>query len=74
MTERLGGTGRGGDAARHSAPWCANPTGAPCSCGQSLARNLLLAVLGPIDWVFIFGERHQCLGDKLAGTIVRSTK
>jgi uncharacterized RDD family membrane protein YckC len=45
---------------------------APCTFGQSFIRNLLLAVLGPIDWVFIFGERHQRLGDKAAGTIVVS--
>jgi uncharacterized RDD family membrane protein YckC len=45
-------------------------TGAPCTFWQSFLRNLLLAMLGPIDWVFIFGERHQRLGDKLAGTIV----
>ena len=45
-------------------------TGKPCTAGQSFARNLLLYLLGPIDWIFIFGERHQRLGDKLAGTIV----
>lgn len=45
-------------------------TGAPCTYWQSFLRNLLLAVLGPIDWIFIFGERHQRLGDKAAGTIV----
>ena len=45
-------------------------SGAPCSLGQSLVRNLCLGVLGPLDWIFIFGERHQRLGDKLAGTIV----
>jgi len=45
-------------------------SGEPCTFGQSLVRNLLLAVLGPIDWIFIFGERHQRLGDKAAGTIV----
>ena len=45
-------------------------TGAPCTFGQSFVRNILLALLGPIDWIFIFGERHQRLGDKLAGTIV----
>ena len=27
-------------------------------------------LLGPIDWIFIFGDKHQRLGDKLAGTIV----
>jgi uncharacterized RDD family membrane protein YckC len=45
-------------------------TGAPCTFGKSFIRNLLLAMLGPIDWIFIFGERHQRLGDKAAGTIV----
>jgi len=45
-------------------------TGEPCTVWQSLNRNLLLALLGPIDWLFILGERHQRLGDKLAGTIV----
>ena len=45
-------------------------TGAPCSFGQSFLRNLLLAILGPIDWIFIFGERHQRLGDMAAGTVV----
>jgi uncharacterized RDD family membrane protein YckC len=42
----------------------------PCGYGQSFVRNLLLAILGPIDWVFIFGERHQRLGDMVAGTVV----
>jgi uncharacterized RDD family membrane protein YckC len=46
--------------------------GTPCTFWQSFIRNLLLAVLGPIDWVFIFGDRHQRLGDKAAGTIVVS--
>ena len=45
-------------------------TGAPCTFGQSFVRNLLLMILGPIDWVFILGERHQRLGDKAARTIV----
>lgn len=45
-------------------------TGAPCTFGQSFVRNLLLAILGPLDWIFIFGERHQRLGDKAAGTVV----
>ena len=45
-------------------------SGRPCSFGQSFIRNLLLAILGPLDWIFIFGERHQRLGDKAAGTIV----
>jgi uncharacterized RDD family membrane protein YckC len=45
-------------------------TGAPCTFAQSFVRNLLLMLLGPIDWIFILGERHQRLGDKAAGTIV----
>jgi uncharacterized RDD family membrane protein YckC len=45
-------------------------SGAPCSFGQSFVRNLLLLILGVIDWIFIFGARRQRLGDKLAGTIV----
>jgi uncharacterized RDD family membrane protein YckC len=44
----------------------------PCTFGQSFVRNLLLAILGPIDWIFIFGEQHQRLGDKAAGTFVLS--
>ena len=45
-------------------------TGAPCTFWQSFIRNFLLMFLGPIDWIFIFGERHQRLGDKAANTIV----
>jgi len=45
-------------------------TGKPCSYGQSFIRNLSLIVLNWIDWIFIFGEKHQRLGDKLAGTMV----
>ena len=45
-------------------------TQVPCCYGQSFVRNLLLAVLGPIDWIFIFGDRHQRLGDIVAGTVV----
>ena len=44
-------------------------TGTPCSFWQSCIRNAF-ALLGPIDYVFIFGERHQRLGDKAAGTLV----
>jgi len=47
-------------------------THAPCSFGQSFVRNLVLALLGPIDAVFILGERHQRLGDMAAGTLVIS--
>jgi uncharacterized RDD family membrane protein YckC len=45
-------------------------SGKPCSFGQSFVRNLLLMILGPIDWIFIFGDRRQRLGDKAGGTIV----
>src|SRR3954451_4472096 len=45
-------------------------TGAPCGYGQSFIRNLLLFFLGPLDWIFIFGGKHQRLGDKAARTIV----
>lgn len=42
----------------------------PCTMGQSFFRNVLKWGLGPIDWLFIFGSRHQRLGDKLAKTLV----
>ena len=45
-------------------------TGAPCSVWQSFVRNVLLALLGPLDWLFIFGAQRQRLGDKAAGTVV----
>jgi uncharacterized RDD family membrane protein YckC len=45
-------------------------TGKPCTFGQSFLRNLLLGLLGIIDWVFIFGKKRQRLGDKAANTIV----
>jgi uncharacterized RDD family membrane protein YckC len=48
-------------------------TGRACTPWQSFVRNLLLALLGPLDWVFIFGSRYQRLGDKVAGTIVLTT-
>ena len=44
-------------------------TGAPCTWGDSFIRNAF-SILGPIDWIFIFGENHQRLGDKAAGTMV----
>jgi uncharacterized RDD family membrane protein YckC len=44
--------------------------GLPCSYGLSFLRNLPLWILGPIDRIFILGDKHQRLGDKLAGTIV----
>jgi uncharacterized RDD family membrane protein YckC len=45
-------------------------TGEPCTFGQSVIRNGILAVLGVIDWVFIFGHKRQRLGDRAAHTIV----
>ena len=45
-------------------------TGEPCTYLQSFVRNLLLAILGPLDWVFMFGSRRQRLGDMSARTIV----
>ena len=49
--------------------------GAPCSFGKSFVRNLLLALLGPIDWIFIlFTDKKQRLGDIVAGTIVVTAK
>jgi uncharacterized RDD family membrane protein YckC len=45
-------------------------TAATCTFGQSFLRNLLLALLSWIDWVFIFGDRRQRLGDRAAKTIV----
>jgi uncharacterized RDD family membrane protein YckC len=45
-------------------------TGRDCTFGKSFLRNILLAILGPIDWVFIFGKKRQRLGDQVAGTIV----
>ena len=44
-------------------------TGKPCTFGKSFVRNIC-TMLGPFDWIFIFGEAHQRLGDKAAGTIV----
>jgi uncharacterized RDD family membrane protein YckC len=48
-------------------------TGAPCTFWQSFIRNLLLSVLGLLDWIFILGGKRQRLGDKAASTIVIST-
>lgn len=45
-------------------------TGRSCNWGQSFLRNFLLMILGPIDWLFIFGARHQRLGDRAADTVV----
>ena len=45
-------------------------TGEPCTFGQSFVRNITQSILGPIDWIFIFGDAHQRLGDKIAHTVV----
>ena len=45
-------------------------TGDWCTFTQSLLRNLSLSLLSIIDWIFIFGERRQRLGDKIARTVV----
>lgn len=45
-------------------------TGQPCTFGKSFVRNLLLLVLGIIDWIFIFGGKRQRLGDMAANTLV----
>ena len=45
-------------------------TGLSCSFWQSFVRNLLLSILGFVDWLFILGTRRQRLGDRLAHTVV----
>jgi uncharacterized RDD family membrane protein YckC len=45
-------------------------SGQPCTFIKSLVRNLLLSLLGIIDWIFIFGKKRQRLGDMAANTIV----
>lgn len=45
-------------------------TGQPCTFMKSFTRNILLSILGIIDWIFIFGARRQRLGDMAANTIV----
>lgn len=44
-------------------------TGKPCTYVQSLIRNIFY-VFGILDWIFIFGEKRQRLGDRVANTIV----
>jgi uncharacterized RDD family membrane protein YckC len=46
-------------------------TRTPCTFGQSFLRNLLLSILGVIDWAFIFGQKR--LGDMAANTLVVKT-
>lgn len=45
-------------------------TGQPCTFFKSFLRNILLSLLGIIDWIFIFGKKRQRLGDMAANTIV----
>jgi uncharacterized RDD family membrane protein YckC len=45
-------------------------SGQPCTFLSSFVRNLLLFLLGIIDWVFIFGKKRQRLDDMLANTMV----
>lgn len=44
-------------------------SGRPCTFIQSLIRNSSL-LLGLIDCMFVFSEKQQRLGDKIAKTIV----
>ncbi len=44
-------------------------TGEPCTWGDSFIRNVFVDSR-PDRWIFIFGEKHQRLGDKAAGTVV----
>jgi uncharacterized RDD family membrane protein YckC len=46
----------------------------PCTFLKSFVRNLLLILLGIIDWVFIFGKKRQRLGDMAANTMVVKVK
>ncbi len=47
-------------------------TGAPCSYGKSILRNLfiLIPLVNIVDALMIFGDKRQRLGDKLAKTLV----
>ncbi len=44
-------------------------TGAHCDYVRSVLRNVI-RVPGILDAIFIFSDRRQRLGDKVAGTIV----
>jgi uncharacterized RDD family membrane protein YckC len=48
----------------------AKKSGQPAAFSASFIRNLVLHLLGVIDWVFIFGEERQRLGDRGADTYV----
>ena len=45
-------------------------SGQPCTFAQSIARNLILFFLRIFDWAFIFSQKKQRLGDRIANTIV----
>jgi len=45
-------------------------TGNPCNPWESLIRNLSLMLLGLLDILFIFGNKSQRLGDRIASTYV----
>jgi uncharacterized RDD family membrane protein YckC len=47
-------------------------SGRPIGHRASFVRNVMM-VLGIFDTIFIFGDRRQRLGDKLAGTLVVKT-
>jgi uncharacterized RDD family membrane protein YckC len=49
-------------------------SGQPCTFLKSFIRNILLSLLGIIDWIFIFGGKRQRLGDMAANTIVVKTR
>lgn len=44
-------------------------TGDSCSFWQSFLRNIFY-IFGIFDWIFIFGENRQRLGDMAAKTVV----
>jgi uncharacterized RDD family membrane protein YckC len=44
-------------------------TGKHCSTVRAVLRNMTL-VIGPLDWIWIFGHRRHRLGDLIAGTDV----
>jgi len=49
-------------------------TGEPCTFFASFLRNVCLLLLGPLDSVLIFDEGRERLGDKIAKTIVITTR
>jgi uncharacterized RDD family membrane protein YckC len=46
----------------------------PCTYPKSVVRNLLLWLLGIVDWLFVLGRTRQRLGDKLVATVVVNVK